>query len=163
MGRLAPLPRQVAMRADGGGKVARTIRVCSVTRGSKKIWDTCADENNELPEHFRSIVRLLIVCGQRRGETCIAPAQLHRTGPMHDLPTGTSDKERARAPLSHRCPGCGTLFDDPGARERLRAHLSRARECKRTVLRMVQEQVKVGRALRRQRMDAARHSKNHSR
>ena len=28
---------KVAMRADGGGKVARTIRVCSVTRGSKKF------------------------------------------------------------------------------------------------------------------------------
>lgn len=32
----------------------------------KKVWEACCDEDNELPEHFRTIVKLLILTGQRR-------------------------------------------------------------------------------------------------
>lgn len=34
----------------------------------KKIWNACGHEVNELPPHFRKIVKLLLLTGQRRGE-----------------------------------------------------------------------------------------------
>jgi integrase len=34
----------------------------------KEIWDACSDLDNDLPHHYRVIVKLLLLCGQRRGE-----------------------------------------------------------------------------------------------
>ena len=34
----------------------------------KDIWAACSDDANDLPEPYRAIVKLLLLCGQRRGE-----------------------------------------------------------------------------------------------
>jgi integrase len=66
----------------------------------KKVWDTCSDKANELPQYFRIIVKLLILTGQRRGEiaalkseyfsndTCTLPASLTKNGREHSFPVG---------------------------------------------------------------------------
>lgn len=41
----------------------------------KKIWDACSDPNNNLPDHFRAIVKLLMLTGQRRGEIAALRAE----------------------------------------------------------------------------------------
>ena len=63
-----------------------------------KIWDTCSDTDNDLPAHYRDIVRLLIACGQRRGEIAAIqpswitgdiltiPADVAKNGRQHSIP-----------------------------------------------------------------------------
>jgi integrase len=64
------------------------------------IWNGCDDGTNELPEHYRTIVKLLILTGQRRGEiaalqrsfieddTCLLPGELTKNGRPHKFPVG---------------------------------------------------------------------------
>ena len=35
----------------------------------KAVWEACDRDTEEMPSHFRAIVKLLILCGQRRTET----------------------------------------------------------------------------------------------
>ena len=64
----------------------------------KLIW--YASDDTELPEHFRTIVKLLVLTGQRRGEiaalhtsyidgnTCLLPAELTKNSRPHLFPLG---------------------------------------------------------------------------
>jgi integrase len=66
----------------------------------KSIWRACDDPDAELPEHFRTIVKLLMLSGQRRGEisglkgeyisdaTCTLPGALTKNGRGHIFPLG---------------------------------------------------------------------------
>lgn len=67
----------------------------------KAVWDACQDEANELPRPFRAIVKLLILCGQRRGETAALqsswikgniialPSTITKNKREHSFPIGT--------------------------------------------------------------------------
>ncbi len=69
----------------------------------KAVWIACSDETNELPAHFRLIVKLLMCTGQRRGEIsalCTAyyshteqtvrlPGELTKNHREHTFPIGT--------------------------------------------------------------------------
>lgn len=66
----------------------------------KSIWRTTDNQDADLPTHFRAIVKLLVVTGQRRGEiaalksayisddTCTLPASLTKNGREHTFPLG---------------------------------------------------------------------------
>ena len=68
----------------------------------KKIWDACCKPHEDLPANYRSIVKLLICCGQRRGEiaalqsswinanekTCTLPSEVCKNGREHTFPLG---------------------------------------------------------------------------
>src|ERR1700682_2128035 len=68
----------------------------------KAVWEACDQDTDEMPRNFRAIVKLLILCGQRRGETpafkrkyfshnqqtiCL-PAELTKNGREHIFPIG---------------------------------------------------------------------------
>jgi integrase len=69
----------------------------------KKIWDAC--DSDELPEHFRTIVRLLILLGQRETETAALnrvwiatdtialPSEVTKNKQEHTFPIGVRAKE----------------------------------------------------------------------
>jgi integrase len=69
----------------------------------KAVWEACDRATDEMPYHFRTIVKLLILWGQRRGETaalrreyfshnqqtiCL-PEELTKNGREHLFPIGT--------------------------------------------------------------------------
>lgn len=66
----------------------------------KAIWNACNEEANELPRHFRTIVKLLILAGQRRSETAALrgswivadkitlPAEITKNARVHSFPLG---------------------------------------------------------------------------
>jgi integrase len=66
----------------------------------KAVWEACHQDTDQMPRHFRSIVKLLILCGQRRSETaalrreyfshnqqtiCLPP-ELTKNGQEHTFP-----------------------------------------------------------------------------
>lgn len=70
----------------------------------KAVWGICDHDTDEMPRHFRSIVKLLILCGQRRSETaalrreyfshnqqtiCLPP-ELTKNGQEHTFPLSYS-------------------------------------------------------------------------
>jgi integrase len=68
----------------------------------KKIWDACGQPCEDLPANYCSLVKLLICCGQRRGEiaalqsswidpdekTCTLPREVCKNGREHTFPLG---------------------------------------------------------------------------
>ncbi len=68
------------------------------------IWHTCSDESNTLSHHFRTIVKLLILTGQRRGEI----AALHRSYFSHNQQTVCLPGELTKNHTEHTFP-LGTL------------------------------------------------------
>jgi integrase len=104
----------------------------------KSIWEACSagsgisgtkrpDENKaaaspQLPEHFKAIVKLLILTGQRRGEiaalrsdyfsndTCTLPASLTKNGREHTFPIGTFATSILKSALASVSPSDTTLL-----------------------------------------------------
>lgn len=81
----------------GTPKRARTL----TTDELRAIWQACNDSDNDLPQHYRDIVKLLVLTGQRRGEVaalrgdyfkddlCTLPPTLTKNGRLHQFPIGS--------------------------------------------------------------------------
>jgi len=93
----------------------------------KAVWEACSDEANELPCRFRTIVKLLILTGQRRGETgalrsswidgdtITLPCEITKNARAHRFPVGSL----ARDLLSKVRPNAqGLLFPARGRPDR---------------------------------------------
>jgi integrase len=80
-------------------KQAKRARVLSDLE-LKAVWEACRDDAHELPSHFRTIVKLLVLMGQRRGETAALrspwvapdkitlPPEATKNGRVHSFPVG---------------------------------------------------------------------------
>lgn len=66
----------------------------------KAVWDACSNDTDELPHHFRTIVMLLTLCGQRRGET----AALRREYFSHNQQTICLPPELTKNGREHTFP-----------------------------------------------------------
>jgi integrase len=74
----------------------------------KALWDATEDPNADLPQHYRSIVKLLVLCGQRRGEiaalrtsfikgdSATLPAEFCKNGREHTFPLSPLAQEVLR-------------------------------------------------------------------
>jgi integrase len=93
----------------------------------KNIWHACSDETSELPQHFRTIVKLLMLTGQRRGEiaalhpdyidlhqgtTCL-PSHLVKNSREHLFPISALAVELLSKALQH-APDTGFIFPARG-------------------------------------------------
>jgi integrase len=84
----------------------------------KLIWQA-TDTAEDLPQHFRTIVKLLILTGQRRGEiaalrsdyisndTICLPATLTKNGREHSFPIGACSAATLAKHLKTTAPTCG--------------------------------------------------------
>src|SRR5262249_22684804 len=86
----------------------------------RQIWEVCSDQGNELSAHFRAIVKLLLVCGQRRGElaavrrewldlenkTICLPREICKNSREHTFPLGPI----AASLIAEIPPKAGLLF-----------------------------------------------------
>jgi integrase len=66
----------------------------------KAVWKACDQETHELPQDFRAIVKLLILCGQRRSET----AALRREYFSHNQQTICLPPELTKNGREHTFP-----------------------------------------------------------
>jgi integrase len=74
----------------------------------KAVWEACHDPNTGLPKPYRDIVRLLILCGQRRGEIAALrisfiegniatlPGEVCKNGRQHTFPLPSLAQELLR-------------------------------------------------------------------
>jgi integrase len=68
----------------------------------KAVWEACDRDTDEMPRHFRAIVKLLILCGQRRSET----AALRREYFSHNQQTICLPPELTKNGREHTFPLC---------------------------------------------------------
>lgn len=93
----------------------------------KAIWGACSETSNELPGHFRSIVKLLILLGQRETETAslhvswvdldnrtiTIPAHVAKNGNEHTFPFAQLASDNLRTFITATAPS-GLLFPARG-------------------------------------------------
>lgn len=89
-----------------GPKAKRRSRILAHDE-LKAIWFACSDMENELPDQFRKIVKLLILTGQRRGEI----AALQGIFYSHNQQTITLPDTLTKNKREHTFPLCSYAMD----------------------------------------------------
>jgi integrase len=84
----------------------------------RSVWDATADYSNDVPDRFRTIVQLLVLSGQRRGEVATLRTS-YVEGDIATLPSSLTKNNREHVfPLADQCFGrldCDALRKPRGA------------------------------------------------